>query len=361
MKKRNLRNLTSKRLSAAVALLCAAACGGKAVNLDHGAPSSTNTGDAGVTTTAQVDDQIINIWVDDTRLYWQEYAGSLRSCVYDDCKATKLTYASQTSTNITFSADDVFFLNWLDKLFRCSKSGCADKPTYFLQDDFPSDTRPRATADAQYFYWSSTFDIYRCPIANCGDVPDVVAARETGTFLQLQGSELYYSYWPDQFARTDNPRPPEIHRAPLDGSAAPVVVPLSSELPRSGWSSFTTDSQRVYWIGPASQILGCPLTGCSEAEPPVTLADSGTAKSAIAVDASGVYWLEGSLQSDPTQTVMFCPLAGCSASVPPRVLTPNNAARFALDATYLYWSDFELQGGNYTSGRVVRRVVKPTP
>jgi hypothetical protein len=336
------------RFSLFSGLLCVglSACANRDVDLD-GPPVQLPTTPSGVETLA-LRDGVIGFRVDDSRLFFTT-ANGVQSCVYANCAATLVRYESWYSYWLAFTDTDVFFGGEFDRgAVSCPKGGCTAPPTAF------SDEKDPLVFDSHFAYWSGEFKIYRCPLANCGEIPQVVADEVAGpgervpygSSLRIQDSTAFW-----EGAGVPDPADLEtrfpLRSAPSDGSAPPITF-------ASAVSSFTADSTSVYWVDNMSRVQRCPLTGC-DAQGPVTLVTTTTPKSFLTVDAKGIYWLEPEDQSfvQAKNLVRYCPLAGCG-NAEPQILTPSPVAQFALDSEHLYWND----GDNTV---LIHRMQKPTP
>jgi hypothetical protein len=320
------------------------------VDLD-GPPVQLPTAASGVETLA-LRETAVEFQSDGSRLFWRAPSG-VQSCVYANCAATQVYYAHYPAgfgSWFALTATDVFFPDDNDdwSAASCPKSGCTTPPTAF------SDDASRLVFDSTYAYWSGLLKIYRCPFANCGEIPQVVADETAGpgegppysTSLLIQGST---ALWNGAVAANpaDDAMGPPLRSAPSDGSAPPITI-------ASAVSSFTADSTSVYWVDNMSRVQRCPLTGC-DAQGPVTLVTTTTPKSFLTVDAKGIYWLEPEDQSfvQAKNLVRYCPLAGCG-SAEPQTLTPSPVLQFALDSKHVYWNDAD-------NTALIHRMPKPVP
>ena len=371
---------TDERLTVllASALACSIlACGGHSIDLDRAGHDSSAAGASGGTNLSELRPSlpISNFWVDDTRVYWADLPESqLHSCVYDNCRATEISYrVTAYSPFLTLSEQHIFFTSVFNvnagattqesMLSRCSKQGCAAGAELFVKDG-----ATRAAADANYLYWSSTFDIYRCPLTGCAEVPETVAKGHTseGT-LVVRDSHAYW--FASDYPHPDSADPVKyLYRAPVDGSAPPTVLnPRQAAASRLDFDEPTlaVGENRVYWIQNATQIVSCPLAGCGDSSP-VTLVSSDTEKEKLWVDSAGIYWLDSAFHGISGMSVpgeiRFCPLAGCPAGEEPRALTSKTVRRFQLDSRYVYWTVPEDISVDDWFGveRAIYRALKPT-
>jgi hypothetical protein len=92
------------------------------------------------------------------------------------------------------------------------------------------------------------------------------------------------------------------------------------------------------------EIDACSETSCTTAVP---LASSLNMPGSIAVDAKGIYWIDGNGTSIET-----CPLKGCTA--PTLLATPTQiAVNLALNGNYVYWVEDDANS-NANAGLIMR-------
>jgi len=196
--------------------------------------------------------------------------------------------------------------------------------------------QPARDADQKYYYWGSSFDIYRCPIGGCGAVPEVVASDSQATFLRVDKT---HAYWLDSVG---------IESAPLDGSETPkLLVPLTEE------RALAVSDSYLYWsVG--SQVFRCSTAGCGAAPPTLLVSDESDI-SGLKIADETMYWLAGN-------SLHSCQLPDCEQ---PQLITPPAVAKlygyrptenFAIDADSVYW--LEQQDSPYVydlRGKAIRR------
>ncbi len=348
------------------------ACSGRAVNLD-GIGEKPSPGPASNVVELHLSSPAVDFWVDGERIYWTDYDTLvLKSCAYDDCSHTLATYASSAGP-LAWSEHDVFFAGFAEmpggrtrgsRLLRCSKLGCVGEPALFLQDAARFPTPP--IVDADFLYWSSSFDIYRCALSACTDPPELVAQGYTSNgALAVFGPNVYW--WAIAAASPDWPTAQtetHLYAAPRDGSAPPTELTPSGPIATAEGEPIAVDAGGLYWIDAGTRIVTCPLAGCA-GKPPMVAVDTPTSKRSLQVDELGLYWIDPYVvaadEYPTTGVVRFCPLPGCASGEEPAMLTAENARKFQLDAHYLYWNaDLTATAGG-TFNPVVYRAPKPTP
>jgi hypothetical protein len=373
----------SSSLICTLALGCLQACAGHAIDLDQGASSAPSGTDLVGVEVTRVSDSISELGADDARVYWTsaKYPSEgpyvlysiAQSCVFDQCNATRVSYGD-IEPPLTIGEQDVFFTpvdraseGRFGRLVDCPKAGCEAAPSEIFED---TEQHESAAVDDRYFYWSSELDIYRCPLTGCkGEVPEVVAKDETtNSELIVDGDTLFWTVSADA---SDPNAESQIHSAPKDGSRPPTLIAngvsfsLSDFAPRA----FAVDATTVYWLDGSAHVQSCPRTGCN-GQAPVTLVATDGAKQSLRVDATGLYWLETAglgFSSDPPDagvdlSVRFCSLTGCANEADVHVLTPSTVGQFAMSSKYLYWDEpwvLENSAYAYTDNRQIFRLAKP--
>ncbi len=310
---------------ATVALCALQACGARSVDLNHAGietSSSASTGGAIV-----LPDEVTAIWADESRLYWTTVespvtSSKFESCLKSDCARTITTYSSQQAIDVAIAGGHVYWnvINNDETIFSCPSTGCDGPPTRVVQDP----TLGSISADGDYVYWASGLDIYRCLYTGCAATPEVVATQESPKVkLAFQGSD---AFWSDDVA--------SIRRVPKDGSRLPTTFTATQTF------SIATDAASLYWIENdyADTVHSCPLTGCDANGGSALLATSPGRDDQLAVNASGVYWLDiDSAVGQPA--VHSCPLAGCGTGI--QTLTSPGVIGFAVDDSYVYWIEMD--------------------
>ena len=133
-----------------------------------------------------------------------------------------------------------------------------------------------------------------------------------------------------------------IYTCPADGCAAgPTEVFKTST---TGLNSLAVDDQFVYWASSDdTAILRCPVAGCTS---PQTVALNQTSPSALAVDATHVYWITGS--GAASSRILRAAKDGSDAKATVIADEQNQAASLAIDASAVYWTN------RYSVGTVSR-------
>jgi hypothetical protein len=275
----------------------------------------------------------------------------LKGCLKDDCEHTLLTYATPWAA-VTVGADDLYWLSnsVMTAVLTCPNTGCVGAPRTLFRD--PNAISQIASADGDYYYWSSSFDIYRCPSGGCAATPEVVARGETAAgYLIFQGA---YAYWSEDIpsdagSQTNDVR---VMRAPKDGSAAPQQILR----PENSVGDFAVNSKNIYWFDSQMHILSCPLEGCGDSAP-AELVSTDEQKFSLHADESGLYWLVmvhaggyfgGALH--------FCAFDRCPMGESITVID-KQVNEYAFNGPFVYWTPVSPTGA---AGETIERVAKPS-
>ena len=359
--------MITRALCALSVLVFGMACGGRSVDLDRPAMPAGSAGAANVKPAPKtvLAERVYQFWVDDERLYWTAYLSSLKGCLTSDCEHTRLNYGTPWGAGVTIGAHDVYWLpeTLPTEVLTCPRSGCVGSPRTFLHD--PNNAAGVAQADGDYFYWHSSFDIYRCPSSGCAATPEVVAADETAEAFTFQGDYVYWvKYLPGDGGA--GPTDEQILRAPKNGSAPPQVIlppPGNSATSMSATfsttdSNYATDPRRIYWIDSRDHILSCPLEGCGDSVP-AQLVASSVQMAQLSVDESGLYWTEPMLLSSGHVggSLHFCAFANC-ASGESTVVIDKPIYEYLLNGPFIYWTQVPDDDTGYPT--TIQRIAKPS-
>jgi hypothetical protein len=173
---------------------------------------------------------------------------------------------------------------------------------------------------------SDAVQLVSVPLA--GGLPSVLATGFTNDPIAVGPRGVYGS------------GPGRILAAPLAGGAASPVVP-DGTLDLSSFATYgiAVDAHSVYWtlFGDPTSVMKAPIEG----GPATTLTSAAGPGEGLAVDADFIYFATG-------QGVMKVPLVGGA----PTMLSSSPAAGIAVDAAYVYFTNF------YAGPGAVRKVAK---
>jgi len=295
-------------------------CAGRALDLDQQTPPSSTEVAADPSLPASLDG-VLAVWVDDQRLYWLA-AGTLQSCRKADCKHTTLTYTTQRYVGNAVVGGGHVYWWWIpaarpyeQTALACPADGCSTTPVTIVHENGSTDSGPFAHQD--YFYWASTYDLYRCPASGCAATPDVVASGASPYSLVFDET---HAYWLDYSGG--------ISSAPLDGSEPPkLLIPLTEQGPLAVGGGY------LYWTA-GKQVFRCTIASCDNT-PATLLFTADSEISDLQIDGTALYWLAAN-------SIHSCPLPGCEQSqvlTPPQVGYANSLTKqsFAIDASDIYW------------------------
>jgi hypothetical protein len=301
-----------------------------------------------------------SVAVDSDNVYWSTYAtGTVRACPRIGCDAGVTTFVISQEYLADIAADgtNVYwatFQNYdggVGHVNTCPRTGCdggvaaklvsGAQPAGFLSGI----AYDKGSGDL--FFGVINNGIYKCATSGCNDSPTVVASLGPGFFAWV-ALDSTNAYWGD----TAN-----IWACNKSGCGTPTI-PLNNN--QIYVTDVATYGGNLYWTDRGNsetdgRIVTCSAVNCLS---PTTLAQDRTQPIALAVDASGIYWLEHgtTAKAFADGVVAHCPLGGCGAG--PTVLAPrddDNTAlheRIALDDVSVFWT----QGWSNGS---VQRVAKP--
>jgi hypothetical protein len=299
------------RTSCAAFVVLLSGCGGHAVDLDDPTTAPAES--------SQMDDTLVHgpsatyLWLAGERLfltgvYRYDVVPTLRSCLKSHCDDSLIDYTEVEPGSVALSAHDLVF--WRESIFACKESGCGQGPS-LVYDGYDA---TQLAFDGSYVYWASVNDssVYRCPLAGC-QTPSEIASRQFPVEEPpvVVGDQAYW--------RVDD----ELRHTRVDGSA-PVEVAI--RYPQI--ADLNIVDETAYFVDEQNRIRSCPIADCSD---PQVFVDSEAQKFMLRADAAGVFWLE------KDYAVHFCEAAGCSSG--PKKVTPELVYMFAIDESYVYWSE----------------------
>jgi hypothetical protein len=141
-----------------------------------------------------------------------------------------------------------------------------------------------------------------------------------------------------------DPSPSTVTRVPKGGGEATAISLGAGSVP----GAIAVDAKRIYWENPScdakygcfpsGSLMSAPLSGVPDGGAPTTLASAQPALWGIAMDSTGIYWMNGEAT---TAAVVKVPLAGGAvttlASAPVGSYADSVVGALAVDATFVYW------------------------
>ena len=326
--------------------------------------------DQGACQPAVVQSGIVNLGgfaVDPSGVFYTANPGDfdarLMRCPESGCSLRPELLASGVKEGqaVQLGPDDVFFgaapiqSTTRNSVYTCPKTGCTARPTSLFNSGLMGGAGNEIVAGGNRWFSSFGNGIVSCafvrgqPCAFSAIPAAERAYRSHGTFpLAIDATYVYFGYNPlssDAFKRqllscslaSDCSAPtllaedltPDALRA-LDGTVYIL---------RSGLSGGV----------PSGAVLTCLASGCGSAGRPTVFADHLAHPTALAVDASGVYWY-----SADDETIYSCPLSGCGGGARELAHGQKNVENLALSGAFVYWSVREATTPGNTRSTIYR-------
>jgi hypothetical protein len=192
--------------------------------------------------------------------------------------------------------------------------------------------------DGKNVYWT-TFDgtVAKCGVCGCDGVPTILATNQVSPgAIAVDATNVY---WGTEWPGTGSSATGTVATCPIDGCDGPPTILATGQSP----SSIAVDATNVYWTqdpgqGALSAVMACAIGGCGGN--PRTVVGGMFDSFDIVVQATQLYWISSS------GFVLACPTEGCAAATLLASLAPNQAASLAGDATGLYWTLQQANGGD---------------
>lgn len=335
------RALLSALVSSSISL---SACSGHVVELEHSGSGGAAAGIDSIVLEHSSDPIVSRLSVDESRLYWSTFGGKVQSCDKTNCPNTLRTYASHAQladhsnivTRVSAAGGRVVWAGEDpdDTILSCPISGCEAAPSRIFRD---SRGISGLLADADYVYWASSIDLYRCQASGCETTPELVAPGKVSS-LQVSGNSAYWASYEPCVTDCSGPR---IYTAPKDGSGTPrVLLPAVADA-----FAFTLNAQALFWQDRDGQLLSCPLADCN-GKPTLVLDGDTSPKVDLFADETRLYW------RNEANLVQTCAIANCI----PQTISSAAAQSFAVDSESVYWTD--VKAGREFLGLTLHRVAK---
>jgi hypothetical protein len=221
----------------------------------------------------------------------------------------------------------------------CPTSGCPATPPIVEPG---GNYTYRLGSSASDIYWileATNGRLSRCASPTNGACTGTVTAVATGLRRPIAAtdSDVYVTVYSSNGVG---------HLLPTDVNATPT------DLGASGFVSYAAYGRDDYlhFTAPPPRITRWEPT--VDGGPPPTLGSPGTGSTELAVDGSGLFWIDGA-------TIQYCPVAGCppagSAEIAAGLSSPH---LLRLQGNFVYWGETTTtaDGG---SGWTIRRIAKP--
>ena len=311
-------------------LAVAAACGGNVVVDGPVLPGSGAASTGGSATTSPTTTNP-NFPCQDTTSDPHNCGTCGHDCLGGDCLSSlcqPVILASNGYPNgIAVDATHVYWTDLITGVMRLPLAG--GTPELLA----PADSPEAIALDPAHVYWTAKNSVGRIDLGGGTATSLLSTTLKTGAWaLAIDGSTLY---WADQILGT-------IQVIPVGGGPSTTVAKgLSAP------DGVVVDATDVYWAEGTDQqtegsISRMPKAGGS----PVTLAAHQQGPRALALDDTSVYWTDSAVYvPSPTGLVMKAPKSGGAAT--PLASGQGNPLGIAVDATDVYWV-------NSDSGTVMR-------
>lgn len=290
---------------------------------------------------ADAADQLVSpsaLAVNDNAIFWMEPT-RIRACPLPlGCAVAPslIADAYERLSALAVTADKLYFggcraCDDREYFYECPLSGCPAVSPPFVTSGYLQYTN--ITIGKTHVYWRSD-PVHSCSLASCGTTnaswgrlgfSDIAALITDGDTLFVKGA-----------AGTELKTCPE-----PTGCAAPATLTGSSEVTASARAYVG----RFYWLSPGpstGQVRSCAITACNGGE---IFAVDNYGGTELAVDETGVYWI------NPTRgTLRHCPLAGCPVAGA-NTLASNlvDPKQLTLGKGFVYW----------IQGNTILKVAKP--
>ena len=267
----------------------------------------------------------------------------VRSCAKGDCAGTLVTYATQQhgATKIAVNDRDVFWTRNTDEMpvtsaiVACAIAGCTGDPRVVVTGT----TTQSLTVDGDNVYWLSTDALLRCPVSGCEGAPVVVAQLGTPTAFSFFTNNVVVDGASIFLAMSNGDLTARIVELDKDGAQPMRVIAEGLQPPQS----LAVDAANVYWSEAVSaSINSCSRTGCTGSSGAL-VKRSGYA-ALLAVQPDGVQWFSSpahwfsSMQPAGTVELLACPSTGCASSPAVLATDTDGPTAIAADASHVYWT-----------------------
>jgi hypothetical protein len=191
--------------------------------------------------------------------------------------------------------------------------------------------------DGVNVYWISGGSVYQCAVTGCGSSPSVLASgQDAPASIATDGANVYWG----NAANSGMGSIRSVHVgggtvATLATGGQPTAIALGASGALYANGAPPGAASYVFWTDDgASELLGCPATGCSPPSAPSVIASGLDTPIGIATDGVSIYFSS----FDPTNGGIYgCPL-GLSACAPSAIATVQaDPETVVADGKNEYW------------------------
>ena len=260
---------------------------------------------------------------------------------------------------VQLGPDDVFFgaapiqSTTRNSVYTCPKTGCAAPPISLFNSGLMGGAGEDLVATGDRWFSSFGGGILSCqltrgqPCERTGIPATEHIYRSHGTFpLAVDAKFVYFGYVPP--APGEAPRHQNLMACPLESDCSAPTL-LANDLVPDALAAF---QGTVYILqkggqggAPNGALLTCSASSCGS-DGPAVFTRKLAYPTALAVDASGVYWFASDANEIDT-----CPLSGCGGG--PRTVASDvkGARTLVLWRGFVYWAapDLEQPGVTWSS------------
>jgi hypothetical protein len=320
---------------------------------------------------AVVQDGIVGLGgfaVDASGVYYTSNPGDfdarLLRCPVSGCtlQPDQLASGLQEGAAVQLGLDDVFFgaapiqATTRNSVYTCPKTGCTAPPIPLFNSGLMGGAGNEIVAVGNRWFTSFGGGILSClfvrglPCERRAIPAAESPHRSHGTFpLAADAGYVYFGYVPPVTGAA--PRRQHLMACPHESDCSAPTL-LAEDLTPDALAAF---DGTVYILrkggkggAPSGSVLSCAASGCGPAGPAVLIRKLAY-PTALAADASGVYWYTADAEE-----IAMCPLAGCGGGARTVVSHEKGVTRLVLSGAFVYWSASGPESGRVTRSTIYR-------